>query len=92
MDHPRLTAQQRPSKFLARDDHYLVVKLGIDNLFYLMAIVVGIVLGDSDPVQPLPLNRGQNPLHDLKCGRWAGRRLAAMGVQINLQIAITEKS
>ena len=80
MDHSRFTARQHPGNFLARDDHYLTVKLGIDNLFYLMAIVVGIVLGDSDPVQPFPLHRGQNPLHDLKCGRWAGCRLAAMGV------------
>jgi len=57
-----------------------------------MAIVVGIVLGDSDPVQPFPLHRGQNPPHDLKCGCWAGCRLAAMSVQVNLQIAVTEKS
>ena len=91
MDHRRLRAQQHPGKFLARDDHYLAVQLGIDNLFYLMAIVVGVVLGNSDPVQPFPLHRSYNPLHDLQSGSRAGCRLAAMGVQVNLQIATTNR-
>ena len=91
MDYSQLMAPQRSGKFLARDDHYLAVQLGIDNLFYLMAIVVGVVLGNSDPVQPFLLYRSNYLLHDLQCGRWAGCRLAAMGVQVNLQIATTNR-